>query len=82
MHFERKNVNIFLSISLNISFGCSEYVFVDKKVDSELRILSIDLVFACSQAMFKSISKQNLIKIYHVVQELSAFSLTDHDWPD
>ena len=25
---------------------------------------------------------QNLIKIYHVVQELWAFSLTDHDRPD
>ena len=28
------------------------------------------------------ISKQNLIKMYHVVQELCAFSLTDHDRPD
>ena len=25
---------------------------------------------------------QNLIQIYHAVQELWAFSLNDHDWPD
>ena len=29
--------------------------------------------------MFKCISMQNLIQIYHVVQELWALSLTDHD---
>ena len=32
--------------------------------------------------MLKCISKQNLIKLYHAVQELSAFSQSDHDLPD
>ena len=33
------------------------------------------------QTMLKFITKQNMIKIYHVVQGLSAFLLTDHDKP-
>ena len=34
-----------------------------------------------SQTMLKCLSKQNLIKIYHAVQDLEAFILTDHDLP-
>ena len=39
-------------------------------------------LFDILKTTLKSISKQNLLKIYHVDQELSAFSLTDHDPPD
>ena len=41
----------------------------------------IPILHTSDQTIFKCINKHNLIKIYHVVQELEAFSQTGHNWP-
>ena len=49
------------------------------------RIFRQNFVWFCkpvARQLLKCISKQNLIKLYFVVQELLAFSVTDHDRPD
>ena len=41
----------------------------------------ITVLRTSGQIMLKCISEQYLIKIYHVVQELCAFSFINHDGP-
>ena len=80
-------MHVYAKCDQNIPCG-SRVMNIFTRILSSLTVLRDQLyAVACCESpitffkMLKCISMQNIIKIYHVVQELCAFSLKDIDRP-